>query len=315
MMVFTSSLNVLDQRLVERVAAALLTSPGLVEKDWHVTRALAVLVGHDHGGAKPAFGGGTSLSKGWGLIKRFSEDIDFKVAVPEATSRNKAKNERSAYRKSIVSALTEAGFVLAGEPTRADENHFFSADLFYPNLFDTSPGLRPHIRVEMTLRAPALPPIARPIASLIALSQREPPEVAAFLCVDPVETAADKLSALAWRVLARRRGSDGDDPTIIRHLHDLAALKQTIATSGEFSRLALKALADDTGRGGEATASSDPAALAAGMIDRLTADPLWATEYQDYVNRVSFARPDEQLGFDAALSAVRDLVALVGEGV
>lgn len=279
-MVFTSSLNVLDQRLVERVAAGLLTSPGLVEKDWHVTRALAVLAGHDHGGAKPAFGGGTSLSKGWRLIKRFSEDIDFKVAVPEATSRNRAKNERSAYRKRIVSALTEAGFVLAGEPTRADENHFFSADLFYPNLFDTSPGLRPHIRVEMTLRAPALPPIARPIASLIALAQREPPEVAAFLCVDPVETAADKLSALAWRVLARRRGSDGDDPTIIRHLHDLAALKQTIATSGEFSRLALKAMSDDTGRGGEATASSDPAALVAGMLDRLAADPLWATEYE-----------------------------------
>jgi hypothetical protein len=38
--VFTSSLNVLDQRLVERVAADLLTSPGLIEKDGHVTRAL-----------------------------------------------------------------------------------------------------------------------------------------------------------------------------------------------------------------------------------------------------------------------------------
>ena len=312
-MVFTSSLNVLDQRLVERVAAGLLTSPGLVEKDWHVTRALAVLAGHDHGGAKPAFGGGTSLSKGWGLIKRFSEDIDFKVAVPEDTSRNKAKNERSAYRKRIVSALTEAGFVLAGEPTRADENRFFSADLFYPNQFDTSPGLRPHIRVEMTLRAPALPPIARPIASLIALAQREPPEVAAFLCVDPVETAADKLSALAWRVLARQRGSDGDDPTIIRHLHDLAALKQPIAASGEFSRLALKAMSDDTGRGGEATASSDPAALFAGMLERLSTDRLWAGEYENYVDRVSFARPDEQLGFDAALAAVRELVALIGE--
>jgi hypothetical protein len=41
---------------------------------------------------------------------------------------------------------------------------------------------------------------------------------------DPVETAADKLSALAWRVHARDRASPEDDPTIIRHLHDLAAL-------------------------------------------------------------------------------------------
>ena len=34
--------------------------------------------------ATPVFSGGTSLSKGWGLIKRFSEDIDFKVAMPAA---------------------------------------------------------------------------------------------------------------------------------------------------------------------------------------------------------------------------------------
>jgi predicted nucleotidyltransferase component of viral defense system len=306
-------MNVLDQLLVEAVAQRLGAVPGLIEKDWHVTRALAVMAAYDHGESIPSFGGGTSLSKGWGLIKRFSEDIDFKVAVPAAASSNKAKNERSAYRKRILAALVEAGFVLAGEPTRADENHFFSADLFYPNLFETSPGLRPHIRVEMTLRAPALPPIARSIASLISAAQREPPEVAAFLCVDPVETAADKLSALTWRVLARRRGSDGDDATIIRHLHDLAALKDTIAASGEFSRLALKAMSADTGRGGDATTTSEPAALFAGMLERLSTDRLWVGEYENYVDSVSFARPNEQLGFDTALASVRDLVGLIRE--
>ena len=165
----------------------------------------------------------------------------------------------------------------------------------------------------MTLRPPALPPILRPITSLIGMAQQKPPEVAAFLCVDPVETAADKLSALAWRVHARQRGSADDDPTIIRHLHDLAALKETIAASGDFSRLALKAMSDDTGRGGEATASSDPPALFAGMLERLSTDRLWAGEYENYVDTVSFARPDEQLGFDAALAAVQDLVALIGE--
>jgi hypothetical protein len=139
-----------------------------------------VLANHDHGAAVPAFGGGTSLSKGWGLIKRFSEDIDFKVAMPAAASRNKAKNERSAYRKCILTALTGADFLLAGEPAKRDENRFFSADLFYPSLFDTGPGLRPHIRVEMSLKPPALTPVARPIASLIGMAQQQPPEVVAF---------------------------------------------------------------------------------------------------------------------------------------
>jgi hypothetical protein len=252
------------------------------------------------------------LSKAWGLIKRFSEDIDFKVAMPPSVSRNRGKRDRSAYRERIIGALTGAAFVLAAEPAKRDENRFFSADFFYPSLFGTGPGLRPHIRVEMSLLPPALPSVARPIGSLIGMAQRQPPEVAAFLCVDPVETAADKLSALAWRVHARRRGSAGDDPTIIRHLHDLAALKASAAASGDFATLVRKATAADAGRGGERTASSGPVLLFAGMLERLGTDRLWAGEYEDFVRQVSFADLDELISFDQALAALRDLVALVG---
>ncbi len=306
-------MNVLDRLLVEAVAQRLSAAPGLIEKDWHVTRALAVLAGHDHDGSMPAFGGGTSLSKGWGLIKRFSEDIDFKVAMPTRSSRSQVKKARSLYRDRVLGGLTAAGFVVGDDVLKRDESSFFSAALFYPAVFDTGPGLRPHIRIEMSLNAATLPPIARPLGSLIALAQNQPPEIAVFMCVDPVETAADKLSALAWRVLARQRASDNDDPTIVRHVHDLAALKPHVASSGDFRALVGKAMADDTGRGGEATASADPNTLFAGMLDRLGNDPLWATEYQDYVDAVSFARPDERLDFGAALGAVRDLVALIKE--
>jgi len=304
---------VLDRRLIEDVASRLDADAGLVEKDWHVTRAIGVLASLDHGGAVPAFGGGTSLSKAWGLIRRFSEDIDFKVAMPPGASRSQAKKGRSAYRKRVIGALAEAGFEPAGEPVKRDENRFFSAEFLFPTLFDTGRGLRPHIRVEMSLEPPALPASARPIGSLIALAQGQPPEVAAFLCVDPVETAADKLSALAWRVHARRRGSADDDPTVIRHLHDLAALKASAAHSRDFAALVQKAAMDDAGRGGEATAGSDPAMLFAGMLQRLGADPVWAREYEDFVEAVSFASPGEGIGFDAALAAVRGLVALVGK--
>lgn len=304
----------LDRRLVEDVAGRLRSDPSLVEKDWHVTRAIGVLAAFDHDGAVPAFGGGTSLSKAWGVIKRFSEDIDFKVAMPLSTSGSKARKDRSAYRKRVLAALTGAGFELAGEPAKRDENRFFSAELFYPGIFDTGRGLRPHIRVEMLLMPPELPPVARPIGSLIAMAQGHPPEIATFLCVDPVETAADKLSALAWRVHARQRGADGDDPTIVRHLHDLAALKAGAEAAPEFAKLVQKAAADDTGRGGETTASFTSAALFAGMLERLSADRLWATEYEDFVREVSFADLGERITFDQALGAVRDLVERFASG-
>ncbi len=89
----------LDKDLIERIAGALGTRPGLIEKDWHVVHALAVIVAVEHAGAAPAFSGGTSLSKGWGLLKRFSEDIDFKVAMPVSASGMQDRQQRSAYRQ------------------------------------------------------------------------------------------------------------------------------------------------------------------------------------------------------------------------
>ncbi|MFN0137341.1 MAG: nucleotidyl transferase AbiEii/AbiGii toxin family protein [Phycisphaerae bacterium] len=48
--------------------------PALIEKDYYVTEALRVIA--DTAGEHVIFKGGTSLSKGWNLIQRFSEDID-----------------------------------------------------------------------------------------------------------------------------------------------------------------------------------------------------------------------------------------------
>lgn len=46
----------------------------IIEKDYYVTEALRII--EQEAGSQVIFKGGTSLSKGWGLIQRFSEDID-----------------------------------------------------------------------------------------------------------------------------------------------------------------------------------------------------------------------------------------------
>ncbi|MEX2560399.1 MAG: nucleotidyl transferase AbiEii/AbiGii toxin family protein [Pirellulales bacterium] len=48
--------------------------PAILEKDYYVTEALRIIA--ETSGDKVIFKGGTSLSKGWSLIQRFSEDID-----------------------------------------------------------------------------------------------------------------------------------------------------------------------------------------------------------------------------------------------
>jgi hypothetical protein len=89
-----------DQALIIRETAArrgLL--PVMVEKDFWVSWTLAVLFAHPEFGGQLVFKGGTSLSKVFGVIERFSEDIDLSVGpaflgiseewVEHADSRNK----------------------------------------------------------------------------------------------------------------------------------------------------------------------------------------------------------------------------------
>ncbi len=51
-----------------------------VEKDFWVCWTLEVLFNSELIGPHLSFRGGTSLSKGWGLIDRFSEDIDLSIS-------------------------------------------------------------------------------------------------------------------------------------------------------------------------------------------------------------------------------------------
>ncbi|HTK73249.1 MAG TPA: nucleotidyl transferase AbiEii/AbiGii toxin family protein [Croceibacterium sp.] len=96
----------------------------------------------------------------------------------------------------------------------------------FPNARD---ALRPHSQVEVSARPPRLPPRDRALTSFIAQYRKLASQVPSIPCADPVEAAADKVSAFAWRALVRVRGDGNDDPTIVRHVHDLAVL-ETIAS-------------------------------------------------------------------------------------
>ena len=85
--------------IIREVAARRGISAVMVEKDFWVSWTLAVLFAHPEFSEQLVFKGGTSLSKVFGVIDRFSEDIDLSVSpdfvgikeewVEEAESRNK----------------------------------------------------------------------------------------------------------------------------------------------------------------------------------------------------------------------------------
>jgi hypothetical protein len=83
--------------------------PAIIEKDYYVTESLRIIA--HTAGDKVLFKGGTSLSKGWNLIQRFSEDIDLfldPLAFKPPLGKNAIDRELKKLRDAIASysALT-----------------------------------------------------------------------------------------------------------------------------------------------------------------------------------------------------------------
>lgn len=117
--------------------------PALVEKDYFVTLFLRKAVERIPG---LVFKGGTSLSKCYNLIDRFSEDIDLTLDDEHFTQSKK--------RNSIIELITiceELGLELTNK--EAIENHthgnFNCYDISYPIIFP-SEDVKSGLKVEMT---------------------------------------------------------------------------------------------------------------------------------------------------------------------
>ena len=87
-----------------------------VEKDFWVTEVLrGVAQRSAETGVSAIFKGGTSLSKAYGLIKRFSEDVDIIVIVP---GRSTGGDDRC-LKGFVAAAEAAAGLTSAVDPATA----------------------------------------------------------------------------------------------------------------------------------------------------------------------------------------------------
>jgi hypothetical protein len=95
-------------QLLAVIADARGLDPMLVEKDYWI---MHVLWGLQAQGLQFELKGGTSLSKGFGVIHRFSEDIDIRIEPPTdmqvATGRNQDKLAQIASRRSYYDAMAQ----------------------------------------------------------------------------------------------------------------------------------------------------------------------------------------------------------------
>lgn len=134
-----------NKTVIVEVALELGIDPAFVEKDWYVVQMIREIISTDLFGAKLIFTGGTALSKAHRLIQRFSEDIDFRLILPQQPplSRSGRRKLLSAIRNRLQETITVLFLPGAVKWKSRDENHFFSFDIDYPSVVDSSVTLRP----------------------------------------------------------------------------------------------------------------------------------------------------------------------------
>ncbi|MEA3287419.1 MAG: nucleotidyl transferase AbiEii/AbiGii toxin family protein [Candidatus Marinimicrobia bacterium] len=97
------------KEIFSEAAAERVQKPEVIEKDFWVCWLLGLLYGDKYVQKYIKFKGGTSLSKAYGLIERFSEDIDLLIDAEEMTDQPLIAERSSRQRTDFIEELRRAG--------------------------------------------------------------------------------------------------------------------------------------------------------------------------------------------------------------
>lgn len=232
--------------------------PAIVEKDWWVTTVLHALF-QTSCAKHLIFKGGTSLSKGWKVIDRFSEDIDLALHRSffgiEKTSKNQKEKLRKTGRKYIVDELSKeldqqlalmgiSGYRVESVTTKTTRDGLVvpvdsDKDPTVINVYYDSvaagavPYAQTAVKIEISCISMDEPSEVRTISSLV--EQTFPGEdkdvTSQIRTVVPIRTFLEKIFLLAEEFQKEKPRSI----RMTRHLYDLERLMDT-----EFGLAALK---------------------------------------------------------------------------
>ena len=278
-----------------------LPSPALVEKDWYVVKALAAIAAAETAPLRLVFGGGTALSRAYGLLRRMSEDIDLKIVSGKKPSRGALGNVHSI----VTDALLGAGF--AFDPAKPEhrvsmhKSTFTRYQLPYAAITEGKGVLRAEIQIEISARPLRRQSIDRSVRSFVAEAFDRPAEIAAIACAAIPESAGEKLVALTRRAGAELAGLRKErDPTLVRHLHDLHAIRGEY-DAAEVAELACDIMLDDAKTYGKdfPAYETDPLAETSKAIDGIAGDKGFAESYATFTRDMVFGdKPDFETAMD-----------------
>lgn len=136
------------QDIINEVSYEKKISIGIIEKDYYVTLFLKELIALDQ---NYIFKGGTSLSKGFKIIHRFSEDIDLNYPLELLTTGGRKRIKRN-----ILSVIQSLNFKLINEDEIRSRRTFNRYRIDYASIYKDE-NLKPQVIVETAFQTESYP--------------------------------------------------------------------------------------------------------------------------------------------------------------
>lgn len=220
-----------------------LPSSSAAEKDWWVVQTLAVIFSTECANAL-IFKGGTSLSKGWNLIQRFSEDIDlaldreFLGFTGELSKQDIKKLRRKSYQyitevftEELKARFAELGFKEIRVKYREVENHDqdpLIIEIYYNKLTEADTYLKPGVLVEVGSRSLKEPFTQKTFGTFVSQVYSDnlfTDKPITIPLVNPERTFLEKIFLLHEEIQKEPKKIRVE--RLSRHLYDIEKLSQT----------------------------------------------------------------------------------------
>lgn len=215
----------------------------VIEKDWWVSLTLRIIFTMEIG-SHLVFKGGTSLSKAWQLIARFSEDIDlavdrgflgFEGSLSKSQVKRLRKDSHTYISEVFVNDLNTAFAehdvadvkIHTGTVTASDQDPLI-IEIYYPGITESIAYVESRVLVEIGSRSLREPFTMRTISSIVGeeyVGEEFADPAIEIPCVNPERTFLEKIFLLHEEFQKPEENIRVD--RLSRHLYDVQKIMST----------------------------------------------------------------------------------------
>lgn len=272
-------------------------SPAIIEKDYYVTLFLSELVKEV---PNLIFKGGTSLSKCYKIIDRFSEDIDITL-----DSNYQTPSRRKELKKKIIEICKNFGLNLLNENNIQSRKDFNQYEVDYLAV-NTEEGVNPHLLIETVFIVKTFPEEIKKASSMIydylnAVGNKKAIELFELepfdIRVQKLDrTLIDKVFALCDYMI------DGRTERQSRHIYDISRLLTQVKLDIDLKKL-IKEVRQDRKSGKMCHSAKDGVKISK-LLRQMIDTEIYKKDYKDSTEKLL----SNYVSYDESIEALEIII-------